>query len=181
MTCTLEDFDEFFRAELPQLIRFLIHAGFSWEESRDAAAEAMLSAYQGWSEIQHPKAYVRTAAQRIAGHHNRRDRERALRSIQGGLVTPDQTDPFPMIDEALDALPRLLALLDQVPIKQRLVLVWHLDGFTNTEIAEHLEMLPTTVASHLRHAKKRVRDLLLTQERLPAAVTHEGGARDGAP
>jgi RNA polymerase sigma factor (sigma-70 family) len=177
VVCILEDFDEFFRAELPRLVRFLIHLGWGWEESRDAAAEAMLSAYQGWTEIEYPKAYVRTAAHRIAGHQHKRDQDRIQRSIQAGVVTPEQTDPYPILDDALDSLTRLTELLEKVPEKQRLVLVWHLDGFTNTEIADHMEIPPATVASHLRHAKRRVRRLL-HNEQPPVALANEGGVHD---
>jgi RNA polymerase sigma factor (sigma-70 family) len=176
-----EDFDEFFRADLPQLIGFLVHAGWNWEDARDAAAEAMLSVYQGWVEIDHPRAYVRKAAIRIATAQRRRDRERTLRSIRG-TPTPEQTDPYPLLDDRMDAARRLAALLKQIPDKQRLVLIWSLDGFTNTEIAEHLDMHPGTVASNLRHARDCVRRLLQrpvlqAPQQLPTAVIPEGGAR----
>ncbi len=177
MSDSREDFDEFFRADLPLLIRYLVHSGWWWEDARDAAAEAMFSAYQGWAEIEHPRAYVRKVAYRIATQQRRRDRERTLRSIRGGMTTPEQTDPYSILEDRMDALRRLVELLKKVPDKQRLVLVWHLDGFTNTEIAHHLHMSPATVASHLRHAKNRIRGLLQTSEPLPTAMIHEGGAR----
>jgi RNA polymerase sigma-70 factor, ECF subfamily len=177
---SIDDFDDFFRTELPRLIGFLINAGFGWEESRDAAADAMLSAYQAWAELDYPKAYVRTAAHHVASKQIRRDQERTLRSIQGGWVTPEQVDPFVAVDDALDAVPRLLMLLNLLPHRQRLVFAWHLDGFANTEIAHHLEMSPATVASHLRHAKQRLRTKLHTLDRLPAVLTSEGGIHHDA-
>lgn len=76
----------------------------------------------------------------------------------------------------MDATRRLTTLLMHLPGKQRLVMVWHLDGFTNTEIAHHLVMAPATVASHLRHAKNRIRRLLTASSRLTAEVINEGGA-----
>jgi RNA polymerase sigma-70 factor (ECF subfamily) len=181
-----EDFEGFFRADLPQLIRFLVHAGWAWEDARDAASEAMLSAYQGWGEIDHPRAYVRKVAFRVAAEQRRRDRQRTLRSILGGHSTPEQTDPYALLDERMDASRRLKALLKKVPDKQRLVLLWSLDGFTNTEIAMHLDMRPSTVASNLRHARECVRRLLRPSElqphqKLPTAVISEGGARHDAP
>ncbi|WP_158854722.1 sigma-70 family RNA polymerase sigma factor [Saccharothrix deserti] len=181
MACTLDKFDNFFNAELQPLIMFLVRAGYELEESRDAAAEAMFCAYQGWIEIQYPKAYVRTVAQRVAGRQNQRDKERVLRSVRGGFVTLEQADPFPEIDATLDSTKRLLALLDVLPDKQRLVPAWHLDGFSNTEIAESLEMQVTTVASNLRHAKNRIRELLNTEERIRATAVSEGGAHHDAP
>jgi RNA polymerase sigma-70 factor (ECF subfamily) len=177
-----EDFEDFFRADLPQLVRILVHAGWGWEDARDAASEAMLSVYQGWAEIDHPRAYVRKVAFRVAAEHRRRDRQRTLRSILGGHATPEQTDPYALLDERMDASRRLKALLRKVPDQQRLVLLWSLDGFTNTEIAVHLDMRPGTVASNLRHARDCVRRLLQPSalpapKPLPTAVIPEGGAR----
>lgn len=177
MSDSCEDFDEFFRTDLPELIRFLARSGWRWEDARDAAAEAMFSAYQGWAEIEHPRAYVRKVAYRFAAKQRRRDRERTLRSILGGMTTPEQDDPYSLLDDTMDANRRLVELLKQVPDKQRQVLVWSLDGFTNTEIAHHLHMSPATVASHLRHARNRVRRLLSTASRLSTEMIHEGGAR----
>ncbi|MGI5503020.1 RNA polymerase sigma factor [Lentzea sp. CA-135723] len=176
MSDSPDDFDEFFRTDLPQLIRFLVRSGWGWEDARDAAAEAMLSAYQGWIEIDHPRAYVRKAACRVAAQQRRRDHERLQRSIRGGMTTPEHDDPYAMFDARMDATRRLVALLKLLPDKQRTVLVWHLDGFGNSEIACHLNMSPATVASHLRHAKQSVRRLLSSPERLPTEMIYEGGA-----
>lgn len=185
MSDRYEDFDEFFRADLPQLVRFLVHAGWGWEDARDAAAEAMFSAYQGWAEIDHPRAYVRKVAFRIAAYQRRRDRERILRSIRSGMATPEHVDPYVLLDDRIDASRRLAALLEQVPNKQRLVLIWCLDGFSNIEIAQHLNMPLATVASNLRHARNRVRVLLRpiglqAPNQLPATVIPRGGASHDA-
>lgn len=175
MSENADDFDDFFRIELPRLVGFLINAGFGLEEARDAAAEAMLSTLQAWAELDYPKAYVRKAAHHVASNQTRRDQERTLRSIQGGWVTPDQIDPFATVDDALDGPARLSELMNLLPHRQRLVLAWHLDGFANTEIACHLNMRPATVASHLRHAKQRMRDQLQTLDRSTTTLTSEGG------
>jgi DNA-directed RNA polymerase specialized sigma24 family protein len=136
----------------------------------------MLSVYQGWAEIDHPRAFVRKVAHRNAARQVKRDRERTRRSIGGGWSTPEQFDPYALLEDQMDATRRLTTLLMHLPGKQRLVMVWHLDGFTNTEIAHHLVMAPATVASHLRHAKNRIRRLLTASSRLTAEVINEGGA-----
>jgi RNA polymerase sigma factor (sigma-70 family) len=171
-----EDFNEFFRSDFPSLVRFLTHIGWNLEDAHDAAAEAMLSVYQGWAEVDSPRAYVRKVAYRTAARHAKREQERTRRSISGGWSTPEQCDPFALLEEQMEADRRLTALLMHLPGKQRLVMVWHLDGFTNTEIAHHLVMTPATAASHLRHARNRIRRLLTTSSRLTAEVIHEGGA-----
>jgi RNA polymerase sigma-70 factor (ECF subfamily) len=171
-----DDFDDFFRVELPRLVGFLINAGFRPEEARDAAAEAMFSTLQAWAELDYPKAYARKTGHHVASKQTRRDQERTLRSIRGGWVTPDQIDPFAGVDDALDGVARLSELMSLLPHRQRLVLAWHLDGFANTEIACHLNMRPATVASHLRHAKQRMRDQLQALDRSATTLISEGGS-----
>lgn len=177
MTSNGDCFDDFVRAESVPLVKFLAHVGFGWEEAEDAAAEAMLTACQKWSTLRNPRAYVRTAAVHTATNQAIRDRQRTERSIRGGWATPEHSDPFAEIDERLDAEPRLLALLKLLPPKQRLVLAWHIDGFSNTEIADILQMPVATVASHLRHARQRLRTQMpLPKPRSAAAV--EGGGHN---
>lgn len=163
MACDTENFDDFFRVDFPKLVKFLLTAGFGFEESQDAAADAMVDAYRRWGRVRNPTAYVRTAAMHSATNQARRDRAGLPRSIKGGWVTPERVDPFASVDEHLDAGPRLLALVRCLPDQQRLVLAWHLDGFKNTEIADHIGLAPGTVGSHLRHAKRRLRAELLAQ------------------
>jgi RNA polymerase sigma-70 factor (ECF subfamily) len=179
VACERDDFDDFFREDLPRLVKFLINAGFDYESSRDAAAEAMLSAHLGWADLRNPRAYVRTAALHEAGNQAKRDRARTVRSIKGGWVTSERIDPFAEIDDDLDGQPRLTALLQLLPQQQRLVLAWHLDGFTNTEIAGQLDMNPATVGSHLRHAKQRLKAHLASTGSL-SAIALEGGVHDDA-
>jgi RNA polymerase sigma-70 factor (ECF subfamily) len=174
----IESFDDFFRADFPRLVKFLIQMGYGWEDAKDSAAEAMLAACQTWATLRNPRAYVRTAAMHAAGKQARRDRERLVRSIKGGWLTPDHVDPIATINDHLDAGSQLLTLLDHLPHQQRVVLALHLDGFTNTEIADHLGMLAATVSSHLRHAKQRLRTVLRLAETTGKrpAVAIEGGA-----
>jgi RNA polymerase sigma-70 factor (ECF subfamily) len=168
-------FEEFYRADHARLVTFLIKLGFDRELAADAAEEAMLAVLQCWSDVRNPRAYVRAAARHAAIHQVERDRERLPRSIAGGWSTPEHADPFDGVDEAMDALNLMTRLLGRLPEKQRLIFAWHLDGFTNIEIAHYLEMRPATVSSNLRHARNRLRLSLGDPPQFPVAL--EGGAR----
>ncbi len=61
-----EPFDDFYRRELTPLVRFVCHAGFGWEQSTDAAQDAMANAFKVWPSLTEPKAWARRAAYRIA-------------------------------------------------------------------------------------------------------------------
>jgi RNA polymerase sigma factor (sigma-70 family) len=165
VSCDIKDFKDFFRVEFPRLVKFLLTAGFGVEEAQDAAAEAMVDLYLRWAHVGNVTAYVRAAALHSATNQARRDRERVTRSIRGGWVVPELVDPFGSVDERLDAGRQLLELVRCLPYQQRVVLAWHLDGFKNTEIADHFEMNPATVGSNLRHAKQRLREMLEIQRR----------------
>lgn len=181
MTGSSEDFpgfEAFFRVDHAPLVAFLIKLGFEREVAADAAEEAMLALLQCWSEVGKPRAYVRSAARHAAIRQVQRDRERLPRTVAGGWVTPDHTgDPYDRVDDELDAIGVMTRLLSALPERQRLVFAWHLDGFSNIDIAEHLEMRPTTVSSTLRHARNRLQELIGNPPHRPAAL--EGGAHLG--
>ncbi|GAA3435802.1 RNA polymerase sigma factor [Kutzneria kofuensis] len=173
-------FDDYFRADFPRLVKFLVTAGFAFEAAQDAAEEAMLTVLQEWSTLRSPHAYVRKVALRWAVNQARRDRERVARSVRGGWLPQEETDPVAEVDDRLDGGPRVTALLAGLPARQRVVLAWHLDGFSNSEIAEHFGLKPATVGSNLRHAKQALRAALATTAITapqPPVATAEGGVR----
>ncbi|MFD9959809.1 RNA polymerase sigma factor [Amycolatopsis sp. NPDC058986] len=152
-----DDFDTFFRAEFPALVGFLCKIGTEVIVARDVAADAMLLAYESWSSIEHPRAWVRGVAGRLATERARFD-------------AGPRADWFPPAEPADDKLVTLVAqhaeivdLLSVLPRQQRTVLAWLLDGFTPAETAQALKISPATVRSHRRHARERLR------QRFPAA------------
>lgn len=61
-----DEFGDFFHAEFPLLTGFLCKTGFDLDPARDAAAEAMLNAYEDWRTITHPRSWVRRVGYRRA-------------------------------------------------------------------------------------------------------------------
>jgi RNA polymerase sigma-70 factor (ECF subfamily) len=83
------------------------------------------------------------------------------------MVALDECDPAsraPLPDreaERAELKRRLLDALKELPEERRTILLLHdLEGWTHREIADHLELPPGTVRSHLHYARKKVRTLL---------------------
>lgn len=151
------DFDDFFRREFGHLVAFLVKMNFDRATSEDAAVDAMIAARSNWAMLKCASAWVRKASYHNALKASQRNREGVKRAISGGWLNGPNDHS---VDDTLAAVveqPQVEYLLAKLPERQRLVLAWHLDSFTNAEIAEALEMTPATVRSTLRHAKDRLK------------------------
>ncbi|GAB3903233.1 sigma-70 family RNA polymerase sigma factor [Kibdelosporangium lantanae] len=156
-----EDFSEFFQAETGPLVTFVRRTGVGLEQARDAAQEAMTRAFLEWAELRQPRAWVRTTAIRIAIAEDLRARDGIVRAVVGGWTVSTHVDP----DVAVLSYEheQLLKDLNTLPLRQRLVMTWKLDGFENDEIAEQLDMTPATVRSNYRHARATLRSAYLAR------------------
>ncbi|WP_329294878.1 sigma-70 family RNA polymerase sigma factor [Streptomyces pseudovenezuelae] len=146
-----DDFDSFFRKEYRKLVGFLRWIGASQEEAEDSAQTAMLKALVKWTEIEHPRAWVRTAAERHFLRSAVRDLDAPTRAIRGGwgvseeLACPESPSRYEQQS--------VLALLGKLGYKQRQVMAYYIDGFCPTEIAAIIGDNPATVRSNLRSAR----------------------------
>ncbi|GAA3879168.1 sigma-70 family RNA polymerase sigma factor [Saccharothrix violaceirubra] len=142
-------FDEFFRADFARLIAYLGKLGFRREDAEDAAEEAMTILYTRWSQVEHPGAWVRSAARRCASRFARREQERGAREALGGTLGHDGAHHVEEVLWLTDELARL-------PTRERDVVALRVEGFSAAEIATILAVRPATVRSHLRNARKRL-------------------------
>ncbi|WP_394613090.1 RNA polymerase sigma factor [Lentzea sp. JNUCC 0626] len=151
------DFDEFFRHEFGRLVAFLVKMNFDRATSEDAAVDAMIGVRGNWATIDCASAWVRKAAYHNALKASQRSREGVKRAIFGGWLNSPNDHSAEDTLAAVVEQPQVEYLLAKLPERQRLVLAWHLDSFTNAEIAEALDMSLATVRSTLRHAKDRLK------------------------
>ncbi len=138
---------ELFFAEAEPRLRRALAAGLGADRGCEALAEAMAWAWEHWERVVvmgNPVGYL----YRVGRSRSRSPRHRAL--FPGGADRP-----LPLVEPAL--VPALASLSEQ----QRVVVVLvHGYGWTQREVAELLEVAPSTVQKHLERALARLRTAL---------------------
>ena len=147
MLYSVVTFEEF-AATLGVRLRARLVAAFGPDAGVDAAAEALAYGWQNWNRVgamDNPSGYLyrvgRTAARRA-------------RRPQGYLPTPSDAD-------LADFEPRLLPALEALTDAQRVCVVMvHAYGWGQTEVADLLDVSPSTVRTHLARALTRSQNAL---------------------
>ncbi|WP_380283724.1 RNA polymerase sigma factor [Kitasatospora purpeofusca] len=156
-----EEFDEFYLRFTPRLVGFLMWQGAPARLAADLAQEAMIKAYQRWSQIRSPEAWLRRVASR--------DLVRYVSRVPEDPMDELPESPGPLIrstDELaeMESRQELLDLLGSLPPRQRQVLAWSVDGYSPTEIAEELGINPATIRANLMKARRAVAGRLRNRE-----------------
>lgn len=134
----------------------LITMGASRADAEDATQEAMIRAWQRWESIDKPEAWVRTVAVRAY-----------WRMVNARPQTAPFNEPVPesTADPSLSIFTEeqqhVLRLLRALPPMQCNVAALTYDGSTCGEIAILLGISEATVRSHLRHARKNLKGMML--------------------
>lgn len=141
-------FEEFFgQAEAP--IRYALVASFGFHVGRDAAADAMVYAWENWGrlrEMDNPSGYVFRVGQRRGRRLSRR------------ATVPLYADPVQIGDGTPDVEPALSrALMDLTERQRQAVLLVHALGWTVRQAAELLDVRPATVQVHLQRGLTALR------------------------
>jgi RNA polymerase sigma factor (sigma-70 family) len=167
----VEEFSAFYRTHVERVVVFLRFQGATWAEAADAAQEAMTRAYQRWGSLTRPDAWVRTVATR-----------EFIRRRVNGREDPAELTPEPVTallrDPTADAAEsdaeelQVRQRLQQLSPRQRQVLAWTYDGYTPTEIAQHLStpdhpVTSDAVRANLRLARRTLSRLLGPQGAQP--------------
>jgi RNA polymerase sigma-70 factor (ECF subfamily) len=145
-------FDQFYRAEMPALVRFVQRYGADVHAAADAAHDAFAEAYPQWDTIQNPRAWLRLVACRI--YYRSR-----LRDTPVGEV-PDRPVIYEDTAEIREQGRRVTEALAALPERQRQVMAWHLDGYDNTEIARQLRITAAAVRQNLCRGRQTLKQLL---------------------
>lgn len=159
-------FEKFFRAEFLSAVTTLVTSGFARPAAEDAILSVMADAYEQWSSINYPRAWVLKAGYREALRRERRDRDGLLRTAR--IAPREISDQWPQFD----GQDQILRWLGQLPERQRQVVALQLDEFTYDEIAQILDIRPSTVRSTHRSARKALRRII-ERERRDEAATKE--------
>ncbi len=153
-----DGFEKFVHASLTRLTLHVVKLGASVDEAKDAVSEALADAWHHWETISSPDRWVRLAAARAYFRSAHRDREQLSRALQGGM-TVDRA-PDGLEDVCGEEAATVLRLIQQLPRQQRHIMALTYDGYAASEIAQMLQLPRDTVRSHLRHARRQLREQL---------------------
>ncbi|HEY7201231.1 MAG TPA: RNA polymerase sigma factor [Candidatus Dormibacteraeota bacterium] len=152
------DFDRLYEATYQRLFGTLIALLRDRAAAEDCVQEAYLRAYEAWPRWK-PDApaevWLHRIAINVAISHRRRERLRTVGELVRRLGVPATVDP------SESTTPELLRELRALPPKQSAALVLrHVHGYTNREIARALDVPERTVASRLASARARLQERL---------------------
>lgn len=158
---SLQSFQVLFRALYPEVFRHLLYLLKSKELAEDLAQESFLRLYRyGWQKVEQPRAWLTTVASRLAYDHFRGEKS----SRRGLSLKQREMDhgAAPSAEEEAVVRERVRywrSLLEQLPERDRLVLLLRQQGKRYSEIAEVLEVEETYVGVILARARNRLRRL----------------------
>jgi len=150
------DFDAFYAASAPRLVRQLHAMTGDLTEAQDCAQEAYARAWQRWSTVaryESPEAWVRQVAWRLAVSRFRRARHGA------GLLR--RQGPPPDVAALSPDRVALVAALRRLPEAQRRAIVLHhLGGLSVQEVADDTGVPVGTVKARLSRGRAALAVLL---------------------
>jgi RNA polymerase sigma-70 factor (ECF subfamily) len=166
-----DSFGEFYAREILRLLQFMRKQGASWDDAWDASQEAFTEALRRWRTIENPRAWVRTTATRAYIRQQARGQEDEER-----VARADWT-PRPPFDklEISEQESLILKIIASLPPRQRQVMAWHYDGYSNIEIAEILGLSADAVGASLYQARQQLKRQLADIP-APEAAAPTGGA-----
>lgn len=154
-----DDFDRLYRTAYPRIHATLRSLLRDPAAAEDCAQEAFAKAFKAWSRWEQDapaEAWVHRIAINSAVSLRRRERLRHIGEILRRVGPPEPTpDPSAALGQVL------IEEVRRLPAKQAAVLVLrHLHGYTNRDIAAALGIPEATIASRLAAAKARLREWL---------------------
>lgn len=158
-----EDFDRLYEATYPRLFGTVAAMLRNHADAEDCVQETFLRAFQAWPRWKADapvEAWLHRIALNVAVSHRRKERLRDIGEVLRRLGAPAPANP----EDAAER-PELLRELRALPPKQVAALVLrHVHGYTNREIALAVGVPERTIASRLCTARSRLRARLRPRE-----------------
>jgi RNA polymerase sigma factor (sigma-70 family) len=139
--------------------------------AQDAAQEAFIAAYQNLDQLREPKAFpgwlrriVFTRCNRLT--RSRRAQEQSLETVPH--LSSGQPTPL-MVLEDKETREQIQAAIQALPESQRMATVlYYIDGYSQNEVAEFLEVSVDAVKKRLQRARERLQERMveMVQENL---------------
>jgi RNA polymerase sigma-70 factor (ECF subfamily) len=173
-------FEQFYRTAYREVLKTAMYVGATEQEAADAAAETMEEILRRWEEIGKPLAYARRAVVNNFLKDRTRGPERIRRRLaERGEVTPEA--------EAGTGLTQwedrqwVTQLLEALPMAQRVVMAFIIDGFTPAEVASLLGKNQAAIRQNLRAARQRLAQTLGHDHQKQAGHSADTQAAGGEP
>lgn len=151
-----EDFDRLYQATYQRIYRTLVSITGDPAAAEDCTQDAFLQAFKAWKAWKQDapaEAWLHRIAINTAISYKRKQSLRTVGELVRRLGRPAEADPR---EQAVGG--EVLAELRGLPVKQAAVIVLrHLHGYTNREIAAALGVPESTVATRLMVAKRTLR------------------------
>ncbi len=151
-------FDALFVDEYPKMVALAAAVSGSRAHAPDVAQEALSRLHQNWAKVQgfnKPGAWVRRVTINLALSHRRKLVAEAKALLRLGGSRPSELPPSPAEHKPIwDAVADL-------PGKQRAAIaLFFLEDRSVEEIADALDVAPSTARVHLHRARQTLRDRL---------------------
>jgi RNA polymerase sigma factor (sigma-70 family) len=160
-----DGFASFFHQCYSKTVVLLITMGASRADAEDATQEAMIAAWQQWESIREPAAWVRTTAARKFWKHNHQQ----LRTSPLEESTPQPLRSDPDLAIFAEEQRQVLSVLRRLPAAQRTITSLYYDGLPVQEIAKVVDKPAATVRSHLRYARRTLKEVIASDRPRPPA------------
>jgi len=122
---------------------------------------ALLQVFRHWPTLDNPLAYVWQTLKHVGAKQGQRrvyeQRQLAVYAQQQRLQT----------HSAACTAAHVAAVLAQVPPRQRQILTWYAQGYTDVQVAARLEMTPPAIRKARHGAYRALRTQLCLPEHLP--------------
>jgi RNA polymerase sigma-70 factor (ECF subfamily) len=151
-----EDFDSLYRASYPRVLRTLTGILGDRATAEECVQEAFVRAFKAWPRWRPDapaEAWVHRIAINVATSHRRRE---AVRLLRERVIAAGREPTGPALDSNDSS--DLLNALRRLPARQAAAIVLrHVHGYSNREIAAALGVAESTIASRLASARARLR------------------------
>ena len=133
--------------------------------AEDAAQEAFLEAYLTLSQLRDPDAFSGWFRPIVRKHCNRLTRKKGIETVPLEAAV-DLAAEGKSVEEGMEVRElrdSVIAAIQRLPENQRIVTtLFYIDGYSQNEIADFLEIPTTTIKKRLQYARKRLKERLIT-------------------
>lgn len=152
-----DDYEWLFRATYPRVLRTVFLITRDRARAEEVCQEAYLKLLERWARVadyEHPEAWVRKVAVRMAIRESSREQRRLTLEVASRRSDEEvHEEHWPDVD-----LAHALAFL--APMQRAAVVLYYFEDRPVLEVARVLQVSTSTVKQHLHRARQRLGELL---------------------